>query len=112
MEAANIPDEYRYLIFPLFSKWCYQTDMLTVMEVDGISKTRHEHLTGSLPGWIDHLKIVGMAGVVKTHTKTTSKVSARGKTCLFAGYSPDHARDCFLMMDPATKTVVQSRDVL
>ena len=25
MEAVNIPDEYRYLIFPLFSKWCCQT---------------------------------------------------------------------------------------
>ena len=112
MEAANIPDKYRYLIFPLFSKWCCQTDMLTVIEVDGVSKTRHEHLTGSLPGWIDHLQIAGMAGVMKTHTKTTSKVSARGKTCLFAGYSTDHARDCFMMMDPMTKTVVHSRDVL
>ena len=71
MEAANIPDKYRYLIFPLFSKWCCQTDMLTVIEVDGVSKTRHEHLTGSLPGWIGHLQIAGMAGVVKTHTGTT-----------------------------------------
>ena len=112
MEAANIPDSYRYLVFPLFSKWCCQTDMLTVVTIDGVSKTRQEHLTGKLPGWIDHLKVAGMAGVIKTHTPTTSKVSARGKTCLFACYSTDHARDCFVMMDPQTKSIIHSRDVL
>ena len=37
---CNIPDEYIYLIFPLFSKWCCQTDMLTVVSVEGVSKTR------------------------------------------------------------------------
>jgi len=53
--------------------------MLTVVTIDGVSKTRQEHLTGKLPGWIDHLKVAGMAGVIKTHTPTTSKVSARDK---------------------------------
>ena len=53
-----------------------------------------------------------MAGVIKTHTPTTSKVSARGKTCLFACYATDHARDCFVMMDPQTKSITHSRDVL
>ena len=112
MEAANIPDQYRYLMFPLFSRWSCQTDMLTVVAVDGVTKTRQEHLKGTLPGWIDHLQIAGMAGVVKTHTLTTAKVSARGKTCLFAHYATDYAKDCCVMMDPQTKIIVHSRDVL
>ena len=53
-----------------------------------------------------------MARVIKTHTPTTSKVLARGKTCLFACYATDHAKDCFVMMDPQTKYIVHSRDVL
>ena len=112
MEAAHVPDKFRYLIFPLFSQWCCQTDLLTIVSVNGVSKTRQEHLTGKLPLWLENLQIAGMAGVVKTHTKTTSKVSARGKTCLFACYSTDHAKDCFVMMDPQTKSIVHSRDVL
>ena len=53
-----------------------------------------------------------MAGVINTHTPTTSKVSARGKTCLFACYATDHARECFVMMDHRTKSIIHSRDVL
>ena len=86
--------------------------MLTIVPVNGVQKTRQEHLTGHLPRWLDNLQIAGIAGVVKTHTKTTSKVSARGKTCLLACYSTDHAKDCFVMMDPQTKSIVHSRDVL
>ena len=86
--------------------------MLTVVSVDGIAKTRQEHLTGKLLGWIDNLQIAGMAGVIKTHTPTTSKVLARGKTCLFACYATDHAKYCFAMMDPKTKTIVHSTDAL
>ena len=86
--------------------------MLTVVTVDGVSKTRQEHLTGQLLGWMDNLQIAEMAGVIKTHTPTTSKLSTRGKTCLFACYATDHAKDCFVMMDLQTKTIVHSRDML
>ena len=74
--------------------------MLTVVAVDGVTKTQQEHLIGSLPGWIENLQIAGMAGVIKTHIPTISKVSARGNTCVFAFYATDHAKDCFVMMDP------------
>jgi hypothetical protein len=65
-----------------------------------------------LPCWLDNLQIAGMAGLVKTHTKTTSKVSARGKTCLFACYSTNHENVCFVIIDPQTKSTVHSIDVL
>ena len=86
--------------------------MLTVVLVDGVSKMQQEHLTGKLPGWFDSLQIARMAGVIKTHTLTTSKVLAREKTCLFACYTIDDAKVFFIMMDPQTKTIVHSRDVL
>ena len=85
--------------------------MLTVVSVDGESETRQEHLTGKLLGWIDHLQIAEMAGVIKTHTPTTSKLLARGKTYLLVCYATDHAKDCFVMMDPQTKSIIHSRNV-
>ncbi|VEU33926.1 unnamed protein product [Pseudo-nitzschia multistriata] len=112
LEDANVPDQFRYILFALFYKWCCQTDMLTVVEVDGVTKTRHEHLYGKLPGWVDHMQVAGMAGVVKTHTRTTPKVNARGKTCLFVCYATDHAKDCYVMYDPGTRRTLHSRDVL
>ena len=51
-----------------------------------------------------------MAGAVKTSTPSNSKVNARGKTCLFACYATDHAKDCFVMMDPQIKIIVHFRD--
>jgi len=80
--------------------------------VDGVLKTQQEHLTGQLPRWLENHQIAGMAGVVKTHTNTTSKVSAWGKTCLFACYATYHPKDSVLMMDPQTRSIVHFRDVL
>ena len=73
--------------------------------------TKYEHLTGQFHLWLENLQIAGMAGVVKTHTKTTSKVLARGKTCLFACYATDHTKNCFVMMDPQTKSIAHSREM-
>ena len=53
-----------------------------------------------------------MAGVIKTHTPNTSKVSARGNTCLCACYTTDYTKDCIVMMDSQTKTIVHFRDAL
>ena len=112
LDAAHIPDHYRYVLFTHFSKYCCQTEMLTVVDVDGVSKTRHEHLYGRLPRWVEHMQVAGTAGIVKTHTRTTLKVDARGKKCLFVCYSTDHANDCYVMYDPRTRAIIHSRDVL
>ena len=37
--------------------------------------------------------------MVKTHTPTTSKVNAQGKTCLFTCYATDHTKGCFTCHD-------------
>ena len=55
LEAANILDRYRYVLFVLFSKWCAQTDMLEVMTVDGVTKTKHEFIYGERPQWTAHM---------------------------------------------------------
>ena len=112
MEDANIPDELRYSIFMMFFKWCCQTDQLTVVTINGVSKSRHEHMSGKLPNWVHHMQIAGMAGVVKTHTKTNTKVVPRGKTCMFVGYAADHAGGCHVMFDPKWRSTLKSRDVL
>ena len=112
MAAANIPDKLRYVVFTLFYKWCCQTDMLTLITVNDEEKSRHEHITGEQPKWIKNMQVAGMAGMVKTHTKTTAKVKPRGKICMFACYTTNHARDCYTMYDPILKTTIKSRDVL
>ena len=112
LEAANVPDRYRYVLFVLFSKWCAQTDMLEVVTVAGVTKTKHEFIYGERPQWTAHMQVAGMAGVVKTHTLDTPKVSARGQTCMFVCYAKDHAKDCYVMFNPQTLKTIYSRDVL
>ena len=41
----------------------------------------------------------------------SSKLTNKGKLCMFVGYSPVHAGDCYRMFDPVTKMIHVSRDV-
>ena len=57
--------------------------------------------------------VMGRARVVAdTHYKVwRTKIDPRGKISLFVGYSTQHARDVYRLLNPKTSRVIHSRDV-
>ena len=68
---------------------------------------------GKNPGYAAHLHTFGEIGVVAdwTNKKGRSKITPRGKTCMFLGYPEDHSGNCFKFMNLITKEVMLSKDV-
>jgi len=112
MSAANIPVDHR----KLFWREAFQTstylDGLILVEVDGVIKTRFEYFEGELPKFSKYLRTWGEAGVVKLKSPHLPKIYNRGKTCMFIGYSLNHAGDTYRMWDPDSKRVHLSRDIV
>lgn len=73
--------------------------------------TRYEHWGGQLPKFAHHLREWGVAGIVAIRDIKRSKLTNKGKLCMFVGYSPQHAGDCYRMFDPETKRIHISRDI-
>ena len=60
-----------------------------------------------------HLRSFGEMAVVAIHEgkKMRSKLDNRGKTCMFVGYTDDHAGDVYRFRNVKTKRIIMSRDV-
>ena len=60
-----------------------------------------------------HLRVFGeMCVVADTDNKVgRTKIDPRGKISLFVGYSTQHARDVYRLLNPKTSRVIHSRDV-
>jgi hypothetical protein len=54
----------------------------------------------------DNLKIFGEVGVVTTKDKIQPKLSNRGKTCMFVGYTEHHSRDVYSMPNLTTNAII------
>jgi hypothetical protein len=50
---ANVPDDMKNITFPLAYKFAYQTRALEVIDIEGSVQTRHEHLFGILPNYVN-----------------------------------------------------------
>jgi hypothetical protein len=87
-------------------------DALTVVEIDGIKKSRYEHFYGVPAPYIKFLRTFGEAGTVKLRTSTTPKMLNKGATCMFVGFPENHGNDCWSMYNPKTKGVHTTRDVV
>ena len=59
------------------------------------------------------LRIFGEMVVVAIHEgkKMRSKLDDRGKTCMFVGYTENHAKDVYRFLNIHTKRIILSRDV-
>ena len=112
MHRANVPMEYRSLLWTTAFDTATLLDGLVVIELDGVSKTRYEHWSGQLPRFAHHLRTWGEAGTVKTATDTTQKLEDKGTHCIFVGYCRDHAGDVYRMFNPHTKKLHVTRDVI
>ena len=87
-------------------------DGLTIIEVDGLKKSRYEHIFKKKPKFVKYLRTIGEAGTVKITSDTTPKLQDLGIHCIFVGYALNHPEGCYRMYDPATHQVHQSRDVV
>mmetsp|Transcript_18815 Transcript_18815/g.23344 ORF Transcript_18815/g.23344 Transcript_18815/m.23344 type:complete len:1201 (+) Transcript_18815:436-4038(+) len=112
MHRANVPEEYRYKVFPYAFETVTKLDGLTVIELDGKVATRYEHWYGRNPAFKDHLRTWGEAGTVTMKVTGTPKIADRGITCMMIGYADNHDGDVYQMLNPKTERVVVTRDVI
>ena len=110
MNQANIPRVLRYALFPSVTIMATKLDWLTVIDLEGVAKTRIEHFQGKLPAFAKHLRTWGEAGTVKMGKD--GKVGDRGATMMFIGYANDHTGNVYQMYYPVTKRIWVTRDVI
>ena len=111
MTAANVPEKEMYKLFREAFTCATMLDWLTIVTINGVSKSRVEHWNGTMPRWVRALRTWGEAGVVKTKTATTPKMKPRGVTCFMSGYAVNHSEGVYRMWNPKTNRVLISRDV-
>ena len=67
-----------------------------MIEIDGDTKTRIEHLTGSLPPYTKHrFHVYGETAVFKIKKENQPKTDEYGVTVPFACYSANHPGNCY-----------------
>jgi hypothetical protein len=54
----------------------------------------------------------GEVGVVTTKERKQAKLSNRGTTCMFVGYTEHHSRDVYRMLNLTTNSIINSRDII
>ena len=110
MNAACVPIEKRYLLWPECIVTMAKLHWLDVIEIKGVTKTRVEHYQGSVPKFAQNLRTWGEAGTVKLGKQ--GKIIDRGVTMMFIGYANNHDGDCFRMFNPVTNGVSETLDVI
>ena len=93
IHRANLPmmDQYR-LAHEAF-QCATQLDRLTVVEVEGVMKTRYKHFVRQNLMFAKHLQTWGEAGTVKIKRSTSPKLNDKGTHCMFIGYTYNHLGD-------------------
>ena len=108
---ANLPESQRMKFMARLIKYAEQLDNLTVVEINGVVKTRYEHWGMTLPKWVNHLRRWGEACVANSRRKEEGPHVDRGAVCMFVGVSDEHAGDVYTLWDPLTDRTKCSRDV-
>jgi hypothetical protein len=62
-------------------------------------KSPFELLYDEKPILHNNLKIFGEVGLVTTKDKIQAKLTNRGTTCMFVGYTEHHSRDVYKMLN-------------
>jgi hypothetical protein len=60
----------------------------------------------------DNLKMFGEVEVVPTKERIQAKLSNRGTTCLFVGYTENHSRDVYRILNLTTNSIINSQDII
>jgi len=72
----------------------------------------YQLLFGSKPNLPLSLRSFGNIGVVTTKSDIQGKLNNRGTSCMFMGYSVNHAHDVYRMLNLDTKKIINSRDII
>jgi hypothetical protein len=75
-------------------------------------KSPIQFLYGEKPKLHNNLKMFGEVVVVTTKERIQSKSSNRGTICMFFGYTEHHSRDVYRMLNLATNSITNSRDII
>jgi hypothetical protein len=79
-----------------------------IMPTKSSFKSPFELLYGEKPILHNNLKIFGEVGVVTTKERIQAKLSNRGTTCMFVGYTGHHSRDVYRMLHLTTNSIINS----
>jgi hypothetical protein len=88
------------------------TYLSNIISTKSSFKSPFELLYGEKPILHNNLKIFGGVGVVTTKDKIQAKLSNRGTTCMFVGYTEQHSRDVYRMLNSTTKSIIDSQDII
>ena len=112
MIDANVPYLRRYKIVQEAVLTATKLDGLIVVHVNGKEATRYEQFGLPVPKFVNHMRTWGEAGVVKTKSKPSSKLTNKGSSCMFVGYADNHSGNCYRMWEPMGNYIYVTRDVL
>ena len=70
-----------------------------------------EHWTGKVPG-IGHLRVFGSTAWVYISKENRQKLDSKSVKCILVGYEEDAGTRVYRLLDPATKKLILSRDVM
>jgi hypothetical protein len=74
--------------------------------------TASEKLTGSNPKWFKNLRTFGEIGITYNNQKIKGKLDSRGYTCMFIGYTEDHASNVYVFFNLNNQAIFKSRNVV
>jgi hypothetical protein len=88
------------------------TFLSNITSLKGQDKCPYQLLFGSTPKLPSNLRSFGEMGVVATKSDIQGKLTNRGSTCMFVGYSVNHSNDVYRMLILDSKRIIHSRDHL
>jgi hypothetical protein len=88
------------------------TYLSNIISIKSNLQSPFELLYGEKPTLHNNLKIFGKVGVVTTKDKIQSKLSNRGTTSMFVGYTEHHSRYVYRMLNLTTNSIINSRDII
>jgi hypothetical protein len=110
LNGAGLKDKIRSKIWAEFV--VTTTYLSNLISTKSGNKCPYELLFGCKPKLNLSLKSFGEIGVVTTKDKFQVKLRNRGSTCMFVGYTDNHSRDVFRMLNLKTRGVINARDVI
>jgi hypothetical protein len=88
------------------------TYLSDIISIKSSHQSPFELLYGEKPTLHNNLKIFGEVGVVTAKDKIQAKLTNRGTTCMFVGYTEHHSRDIYRMLNLTTNSIINSRDII
>ena len=109
MSNANFNDDAKQL---LWAEACnHANDVTNVIAQTNLTTSPHEMFTKSKSKVYGTMQPFGRMGYVTIRTKIKNKWSEKSQKCVFVGMAKNHAADTYRMYNPATRKVIESRDV-